>query len=146
PIAGAVHLLAINTAGGVVSPAETLMEIVPQDSRLTVEARIAPQDIDQVSIGQSAKLRLTAFNRNTTPELTGSVIRVSADLEKDQTTGANFYRIAIEIPGGELAKLKGLSLLPGMPVETFIRTDDRSVMSYFSKPIRDHLQRVFRQE
>lgn len=146
PITGAVHLLAVHTAGGVITPAETLMEIVPQDSRLTVEARIAPQDIDQVAIGQGAKLRLTAFNRNTTPELTGSVIRVSADLEKDETTGISFYRIAIAIPGEELAKLKGLSLLPGMPVETFVRTGDRNVISYLSKPIRDHLQRVFRQD
>lgn len=146
PIGGAVHLLAIHTVGGVVTPAETLMEIVPQDSRLTVEARIAPQDIDQVAIGQTSKLRLTAFNRNTTPELVGTVIRVSADLETNQTTGMSFYRIAIAIPGDELSKLKGLVLLPGMPVETFVRTGDRRVITYLSKPIRDHLQRVFRQD
>lgn len=146
PISGAVHLLAIHTVGGVVTAAETLMEIVPQDNRLTAEARIAPQDIDQVAIGQVAKLRLTAFNRNTTPELTGSVIRVSADLETDEALRTHFFRIAIAIPSDELQRLHGLALVPGMPVEAFVRTGDRSVISYLAKPIRDHLERVFRQD
>lgn len=146
PISGVIHLLAIHTIGGVISPAETLMEIVPQSSRLTVEARVAPQDIDQIAIGQSTTLRLTAFNRNTTPELKGSVVRISADLETDQTAGVSFYRAAIAIPDDEIARLSDMGLVPGMPVETFIRTADRSVASYFAKPIGDHMQRVFRQD
>lgn len=146
PIGGTVHQLAIHTVGGVITPAEALMQIVPQGSALTVEARIAPQDVDQLGIGQGATLRLTAFNRNTTPELNGSVFRISADLETDQQTGVSFYRTALSIPDEELSRISGLALVPGMPVETFIRTGDRTVVSYFAKPVRDHLQRVFRQE
>jgi HlyD family secretion protein len=146
PIGGTVHQLAIHTVGGVIAPAEVLMQIVPRGSALTVEARIAPQDIDQLSVGQAATLRLTAFNRNTTPELYGSVLRVSADLETDQQTGASFYRTAVSIPDEERSRSMGLALVPGMPVETFIRTGDRTVASYFAKPIRDHFHRTFRQE
>lgn len=147
PISGAVHMLSIHTVGGVVTAAETLMEIVPQDTTLLIEARVSPQDIDQIAIGQPAALRLTAFNRNTTPELTGQVIRVSADLETDQKTGASFYRVGIAITDEALTQLPGgLSLVPGMPVETYIATGTRSVASYFLKPIRDHANRVFRED
>lgn len=146
PIAGVAHQLTVHTVGGVITSAETLMEIVPQGSTLTVEARIAPQDVDQLAIGQDATLRLTAFNRNTTPELKGSLIRVSADLETDEQSGTNFYRAAIAIPNDELERLSGLSLVPGMPAEAFIRTGDRTVLSYFAKPIRDHANRVFRED
>jgi HlyD family secretion protein len=100
------------------------MQIVPQASTLTVEARIAPQDIDQLAIGQDATLRLAAFNRNTTPELSGSVIRVSADLETDQQTGAGFYRVGITVPDAELSRLSGLVVVPG----TFVRTGERTVV------------------
>ncbi len=146
PIGGVVHQLAIHTVGGVITSAETLMQIVPQERTLTVEARIAPQDIDQLAIGQEATLRLTAFNRNTTPELRGAVIRVSADLETDQQTGASFYKAGIAVPDAELSRLSGFTLVPGMPVETFVRTGERTVVSYFAKPLRDHANRVFREE
>ncbi|MBW9051122.1 HlyD family type I secretion periplasmic adaptor subunit [Rhizobium mesosinicum] len=146
PVDGVVHELSIHTVGGVITPAETLMTIVPQHDNLTVEARVAPKDIDQLAVGQGARLMLTAFNRNTTPELQGSLVRISADLETDQQTGANFYRASVSIPQTELERLKGLALLPGMPVEIFIRTGDRTVLSYFVKPIRDHANRVFRQD
>ncbi len=147
PIGGTVHLLAVHTVGGVVTPAETLMEIVPHASTLTVEARVAPQDVDQIAVGQPAKLHLSAFNRATTPELSGTVIRISADLETDQKTGVSFYRAAIAILDDEIGRLPaGLVLVPGMPVETFIATGQRTVASYFLKPIRDHAQRAFREE
>lgn len=146
PIAGAVHRLKIHTVGGVVTPAETLMEIVPQGADLTVEALVAPQDIDQISIGQSAMLRLSAFNRNTTPEIFGSVVRISADLEIDETTGQGLYRTGITIPAAERDRLPDVALVPGMPVEAFIRTSNRTVASYFLKPLRDHSQRALRQE
>jgi HlyD family secretion protein len=113
---------------------------------LTVEARVAPQDVDQLAIGQAATLRLTAFNRNTTPELRGTLIRISADLETDEHTGSSFYRAGVAIPDDERQRLDDLSLVPGMPVEAFVRTGDRSVLSYFTKPIRDHAARVFREE
>ncbi|MBB3389107.1 HlyD family secretion protein [Rhizobium sp. BK275] len=146
PIAGTVHQLSVHTIGGVVTPAETLMEIVPRESLLTVEARIPPQDIDQVAPGQPATLKFTAFNRNTTPDLRGSVLRVAADLETDDRTGVSFYRAAISIPASELSLLHDLRLIPGMPVEAFVRTDDRTVVSYLIKPIRDHAARVFRHD
>lgn len=146
PVDGVVHELSIHTIGGVITPAETLMLIVPQHDNLTVEARIAPQDIDQLSVGQGARLMLTAFNRNTTPELQGSLVRISADLETDKQTGASFYSASVSISQTELGRLRDLVLLPGMPVETFIRTGDRTVLSYFVKPILDHANRVFRQD
>ncbi|RXT25274.1 hemolysin secretion protein D [Rhizobium leguminosarum] len=146
PIAGTVHQLSVHTIGGVVTPAETLMEIVPRESLLTVEARIRPQDIDQVAPGQPATLKFTAFNRNTTPDLNGSVLRVAADLETDDRTGISFYRASISIPASELGLIQDLKLLPGMPVEAFVRTDDRTVVSYLIKPIRDHAARVFRHD
>ncbi|MCA2410805.1 HlyD family type I secretion periplasmic adaptor subunit (plasmid) [Rhizobium leguminosarum bv. viciae 248] len=146
PIAGTVHQLSVHTIGGVVTPAETLMEIVPRESLLTVEARIRPQDIDQVAPGQAATLKFTAFNRNTTPDLKGSVLWVAADLETDDRTGISFYRASISIPASELDLIQGRKLLAGMPVEAFVRTDDRTVVSYLIKPIRDHAARVFRHD
>jgi len=145
PIAGRVQQLAVHTIGGVISPAEGLMQIVPADDELLVEAKISAQDIDQLTVGQSAILRLSAFNRSTTPELTGTVVRLSADLIQDERTGIGFYRAGIKIPQSELAKLQGLALVPGMPVESMIQTGSRSVMSYLLKPISDHAQRAFRE-
>ncbi|EJL04875.1 type I secretion membrane fusion protein, HlyD family [Pseudomonas fluorescens Q2-87] len=145
PIAGRVQQLAVHTIGGVISPAEGLMQIVPADDELLVEAKISAQDIDQLTVGQSAILRLSAFNRSTTPELTGTVVRLSADLIQDERTGIGFYRAGIKIPKSELAKLQGLALVPGMPVESMIQTGSRNVMSYLLKPISDHAQRAFRE-
>ncbi|MCZ7889919.1 MULTISPECIES: HlyD family type I secretion periplasmic adaptor subunit [Agrobacterium] len=146
PIAGVVHQLAVHTIGGVITAAEPLMQIVPQESTLTVEARIAPQDIDQLAVGQSTTLQLTAFNRNTTPEIAGSVIRISADLETDQMTGTSFYKAGIALRDDDTRRTDEIGLVPGMPVDAFIRTGDRKVISYFTKPLRDHMQRVFREE
>jgi HlyD family secretion protein len=145
PIAGRVQQLAVHTVGGVISPAEGLMQVVPADDELLVEAKISAQDIDQVSLGQDATLRLSAFNRSTTPELSGTVVRLSADLIQDERTGVGFYRAGIRIPRSEMAKLQGLALVPGMPVESMIKTGSRSVMSYLLKPISDHAQRAFRE-
>ena len=145
PIAGRVQQLAVHTIGGVISPAEGLMQIVPADDELLVEAKISAQDIDQLTVGQSAILRLSTFNRSTTPELTGTVVRLSADLIQDERTGIGFYRAGIRIPQSELEKLQGLALVPGMPVESMIQTGSRNVMSYLLKPISDHAQRAFRE-
>lgn len=145
PATGIVHDLAMHTVGGVVKPGDQLMQIVPR-ADLVVESRISPQDIDQLSLDQAATVRLTAFNRNTTPELEGRLIRISADLETDPKTGAGFYRAAIAIPQNGQQLSPGLALVPGMPAEVFIRTGDRTVLSYVMKPIRDHAERVFRDE
>jgi HlyD family secretion protein len=146
PISGAVHTLAVHTIGGVVKPAEVLMEIVPESPKLSIEAQIAPQNIDQLNIGQEATIRLAAFNRNTTPELTGTLNRISADLETDERSRSSFYRVSLSVSPKEMNRLSDLKLLPGMPAEIFISTGMRTPASYFFKPIQDHTQRVFREE
>lgn len=146
PISGIVHNLAIHTNGGVITPAEVLMEIVPQNSRLLIEAQISPENIDQLIIGAPARLRFTAFNRSTTPEFIGTLYRVSADLEQDEKTGARFYRADVRLDEGEETRAKNLKLLPGMPAEVFIKTDDRQALSWFIKPVLDHAAHAFKEE
>lgn len=146
PISGIVHNLAIHTNGGVITPAEVLMEIVPQNSRLLIEAQIQPQDIDQLTIGASARLLFTAFNRSTTPEFNGTLYRISADLEQDEMTGMRFYRADVRLDEGEETKLKNLKLVPGMPADVFIKTQDRQALSWFVKPVLDHAAHAFKEE
>lgn len=146
PQSGVVHQLAAHTVGGVVSAGEQIMLIVPVADRLTVEARVAPQDIDQVSVGQNASLHLSAFSRQTTPVLNGVVTRVSADLTTDQRTGVAYYTARVEIPSQEAKKLDQLTLTPGMPVEVFLSTGDRTMLSYLMKPLSDQISRAFREE
>jgi HlyD family secretion protein len=121
------------------------MLIVPEADNLTVEAKVAPQDIDQVKIGQIALLRLSAFNQQATPEINGSVTRISADASSDQRTGMTYYTIRIAMPPEEVAKLGQVTVIPGMPVEAFVQTGERTMLSYFFKPFSDQLMRAFRQ-
>ncbi|MFN3671065.1 MAG: HlyD family type I secretion periplasmic adaptor subunit [Bosea sp. (in: a-proteobacteria)] len=145
PQDGVVHQLALHTVGGVVPTTEPVALIVPVDDRLTVEARVQPQDVDQLQLHQPAMLRFSAFNQRTTPELAGRIQRIAADVSFEPQTGASFYVVRIRIEPGELVKLGELKLVPGMPVETFIRTGERSVASYFIKPLQDQLERAFRE-
>src|SRR5215207_584811 len=145
PQDGKVHQLSVHTVGGVVTPSEPLMLIVPIADVLTVEVKIAPQDIDQVRVGQKAVLRFPAFNQRTTPELSGEVTRVSADTTQDQKTGATFYTVRIGLAEAEIARLNGLRLVPGMPVESFIQTGDRTVLSYLTKPLTDQIAKAFKE-
>lgn len=146
PQDGVVHQLAVHTVGGVVQGGETLMLIVPVSDELTVEAHVAPQDIDQITAGQSAVLRLSAFNQATTPELNGRLITVAADLTTDEKTGISFYTARVSLPRGEIAKLKGLALAPGMPADVFFPTHERTILSYLVKPLSDQMERAFREE
>jgi HlyD family secretion protein len=145
PQDGVVHQLNAHTIGGVVSPADPVMLIVPEADLLAVEAKIAPSDIDQLYVGQAASLRFSAFNQRTTPEVQGTISRISADVTSDQRTGQNFYTARISIPPEELARLGTVRLLPGMPAEIFAKTYDRSVLSYFTKPLSDQIVRAFRE-
>jgi HlyD family secretion protein len=145
PQHGIVHQLAVHTIGGVVGPSEPLMLIVPEGDELTVEARIPPQEIDQVGLGQRATLRFSAFNQRTTPELNGVVTKISADIVQDPKTGASYYVLRITMPKDEIARLNGLKLVPGMPVEAFVQTGDRTVMSYLVKPLHDQIMKAFRE-
>ena len=145
PQDGRVHQLAVHTVGGVISAGEAIMLVVPGGDVLTVEARIAPHDIDQIRVGQQAVLRFSTFNQRTTPEINGEVSRVSADITQDQKTGMSFYTVRIMLPDSEIARLNGLKLVPGMPLETFIQTGDRTAISYLIKPMSDQLMRAWRE-
>jgi HlyD family secretion protein len=147
PQAGFVHQLTVHTIGGVVGPqGEPLMLIVPDGDDLRVEARIQPNDIDQVRLGQKAVLRFTAFNARTTPELNGEVSLVGADVNQDAKSGANFYVVRIALRQDEIDKLGAAKLVPGMPVEVFIQTNPRTVISYLTRPVRDQIARAFREK
>ena len=145
PQNGTVHQMAVHTVGGVVGPSETLMLVVPDGDALNVEVKIAPNEIDQIRIGQNSALRFTAFNQRTTPEINGVVTRVSADVAQDQKTAAIYYVVRIALPKDEVARLDGLKLVPGMPVEAFIQTNSRTVASYLVKPLRDQISKAFRE-
>jgi HlyD family secretion protein len=144
PQNGKVHQLAVHTIGGVASPGEVLMLIVPVADALAIEVRVAPQDIDQVKLGQATLLRFSAFNQRTTPEVNGVVSRMSADLTIDQRTGLSYYTGRITLADGELSRLHGLILAAGMPVEAFIQTGQRTILSYLTKPLTDNVMRSFR--
>ncbi|UPA27408.1 HlyD family type I secretion periplasmic adaptor subunit [Shinella oryzae] len=146
PQTGIVHQLAVHTVGGVVNPAETIMLVIPEGDDLALEVRIAPRDIDQIQPGQRAVLRLSAFNQRTTPELSGRVSRIAADLTVEERTGLSFYVVRIAVPHEEMRKLGGLTLLPGMPAEAMIQTGERTALSYLVKPLADQLNRAFREE
>ena len=146
PQSGIVHQSRVHTVGGVVNAGETMMLIVPRAERLIVEAKVAPRDIDQLSIGQSAVLRFSAFNQRTTPELTGQITRISADTTTDERTGAVFYTVRIKIPPEALRDRSNITLVPGMPVEVFVRTVERKVISYLVKPFTDQIYRAFREQ
>jgi HlyD family secretion protein len=145
PQDGFVHQLAVHTVGGVINAGEPVMLIVPQTDTLVVEARIAPQDIDQIRPGQTVALRFSAFSSQTTPEILGTLSRISADLTRETQTNVSFYTARVTIPEEELTKLEGKALLPGMPVEAFIQTGSRTALSYLIKPFEDQIARAFRE-
>ena len=146
PLSGTVNELAIHTIGGVISPAEKLVTLVPADAALKIEAKLSPTDIDQVFVGQPAKLRFSAFNQRTTPELHGSVAYVSAATSSDPSSGQVYYLADVVVPADELEKLGDAKLLPGMPVEVFVSTEERTAMSFLSKPLADQFNRAFREQ
>jgi len=145
PQAGIVHQLAVHTIGGVVTASDPLMLIVPEKDELTVEVKLPPQNIDQVSVGQRAVLRFSAFDQTTTPEINGVVTVISADITQNEKTGTSYYVVRISMPADEIARLQGLKLVAGMPVEAFIQTSDRTVMSYLVKPLHDQIVKAFRE-
>jgi multidrug efflux pump subunit AcrA (membrane-fusion protein) len=146
PVAGFVHNLLTNTVGGVIAPGATIAEIVPSGNDLVIEAKLAPGDIDQVRPGLKASVRLTSFNQRSTPSIEGTVDLVSADLMRDEAKGIQFYLARISLAAGELHRLGGKALVPGMPADVMIETDRRSVMTYLTKPLSDQIARAFREE
>jgi HlyD family secretion protein len=146
PQDGVVHQSNVHTVGGVINAGEPIMMVVPETDVLTVELKIEPKDIDQVHVGQAAALKFSAFNQRTTPEVEGAVSMLSADVTQDQKTSAYFYTARVSVAEDELAKLGPLKLVAGMPVEAFVKTGDRSVVSYLVRPMSDQIARAFREK
>jgi HlyD family secretion protein len=145
PSAGYVHQLAVHTVGGVISPAEPAMLIVPVNEALKLEAKVMPQDIDQLSIGQHANVRVHASNQRTTPELSGTLTRISADVTREEKTGLTYYTVNVSLPLEEIARLGSVKLQAGMQAEVFVQTHDRTPLQYFIKPLQDQFARAFRE-
>jgi HlyD family secretion protein len=145
PQDGMVLQSTVHTVGGVITAGDAIMMIVPQADDLQVEAKVDPKDIDKLQIGQKTLMRLTAFNQRTTPELNGLVTRVSPDVTTEQRTGQSYYTIRVSLPPKEVARLGDVKLIPGMPVEAFVQTGDRTMLSYLLKPLNDQLMRSFRE-
>jgi membrane fusion protein, type I secretion system len=143
PTSGVINQLTAHTIGGVIRGGDTIMEVVPDSDELQIEARLQPQDIDQVRLGQKAFTRFSAFNQRVTPELAGQVSYVSADISRDQSTNAAYFTVRVTLPEEERRKLAGLQLIAGMPAEVFMQTGSRTMLSYLFKPITDQLQRAF---
>ena len=146
PESGIVHQLVLHTVGGVVNPAESIMLIVPSGDRLAVDARVAPKDIDQVlRSDQTARIRFSAFDQRSTPEVTGHIETVAADLAQDEHSGEHYYTARITISQEESEKLDDDRLVPGMPAEVHINTGERTAMSFLLKPLLDQIARAFRE-
>lgn len=147
PQAGIVHESVVHTVGGVITPGETLMMIVPQNEKLIINVRTSPMDVDKISVDQPVTIRLSSFDQRSTPELFAKVASISPDLTEDPITRQSYYTTAVSIPEAELARLNAkVKLIPGMPVEAFIKTEDRSVLSYLLHPFTEQLPRVFRED
>lgn len=145
PQNGRVHQLAVHTVGGVISPGEQIMLIVPDNDALAVEVKISPRDIEQVYVGQSAFMRFSALNERTTPEIEGDVTLVSADLTQDQRTGTSYYTLRVSLKPDQVARLGSAKLVPGMPVDVFIQTPARTVLAYLVKPLKEQAARAFKE-
>jgi len=146
PQDGTVFQLAVHTIGGVITAGDPIMLIVPDADNLSVEVKVNPQDIDQLQLNQKAILRFSAFNIRTTPEIEGVVTRISADTSTDQRTGQSYYTVRIAMPADQIERLGEVKLLPGMPVEAFMQTRDRTMLSYLIKPLHDQFLRAFREK
>jgi HlyD family secretion protein len=146
PRDGVVHQLQVHTVGGVIAPGAVLMSIVPERETLVIEARVNPIDIDQLTADQPTRIRFSAFNNRTTPELDGRVYRIAADLSRDERTGMPYYTVAIRVTDEEMGKLGNLKLIPGMPTESFIKTSERTIISFLMRPVLEHMNRAFRED
>ncbi len=147
PQAGIVHESIVRTVGGVVAAGETLMQVVPHTDRLALEARVSPLDIDKLNVGQLAAVRLTGLDARTTPELVAAVDAISPDLSRDPATGVAYFSIRMKLSEAELARLpEGQHVTAGMPAEAFLRTADRTVLSYLLGPLAAQLSHAFRED
>lgn len=141
PVAGVVMGLSVHTVGGVVSPGNPLMYVVPQDGTLQIEAQIAPHLIDKVRAGVPVDILFSAFSQATTPRIPGEVLSVSADVLVEPKQGLPYYKATVQVTREGMALLRSYEIRPGMPAEVFFRTGERTAMNYLMKPLLDRLQR-----
>jgi HlyD family secretion protein len=146
PYSGIVQELAVHSVGGVITPAEPLMVIVPENDALAIEVKVAPTDIDQVKVEQPVRLRFTGYNQKTTPEQLGHVSNVSADITRDSKNGQSYYTAQIQLDRGLSEMTEKFKLMPGMPVEAFIATQHRTAFTYLFKPLTDQFARAFKED
>ncbi|MCK8465146.1 HlyD family type I secretion periplasmic adaptor subunit [Aliiroseovarius sp. S1339] len=145
PTDGIVHELQATTEGGVVAPEATITQIVPLSDGVEFKLQVDPRSIDQVFVGQVAKVIFPAFNQRTTPELFGTVAGISPTSVEDAQTGESYFRIDLTLPVEEISRLGDVELIPGMPVEAFLQTGERSVLTYLTEPMLQQLKRAFRE-
>jgi len=145
PVSGLVFGSTVFARQAIVSPATTLMYVVPEDAPLIVNAKIQITDIDKLFVGQEASVRLSALDMDRTPDITGAVVRMSADVLQDPNTGFSFYEAHLELNQNDMADLQGQELVPGMPAEVFIATADRTPLNYLLKPFLDYFSTAFRE-
>lgn len=147
PQDGIVHESIVRTVGGVVAAGETLMQVVPRSDRLALEARVSPLDVDKLTVGQTAAVRLSGLDARTTPELVAAIDSISPDLSRDPATGVAYFSIRMKLSEAELARLpQGQHLTAGMPAEAFLRTANRTVLSYLLGPLAAQLSHAFRED
>lgn len=146
PVSGFVHELKVHTIGGIVGQGQPIMLIVPEAEELAVQARVQPQDIDQIELGQPSIVRFSAYNQQTTPELNGAVSRISADISLDDQTGAPYFTLRIAVPEAEVTRLGKVPVVPGMPADVFVQTEARTVISFLTRPLRNQIARAFREQ
>ena len=145
PVSGIVLGLQVTTLNSVIRPAEPVLYLIPQDRPLIIVAQIPPIHVDEVHVGQAVHVIFAAFSARTTPQLQGKLLSVSADAMSDQATKSSFYRAEIVLNPGELEKLAGQTVIPGMPVQAYISTGNRSPMAYLLKPFMDYFHMAFRE-
>lgn len=145
PVSGIIYDLQVTTPRSVIQPAQPVLYLIPQDRPLVIAARVEPIHVDQVYVGQEATLRFSTFDQRTTPEMFGRIVQISPDAFTDERTQISYYRAEVELLPGEIDKLDGQDILPGMPVETYIRTEDRSPIAYLVKPLTDYFTKAFRE-
>lgn len=145
PVSGVVHELQVRSPGAVITPGATVMQIVPQGYLPLVEINVDPRGIDQVHVGQGAEIMLASFDPNVAPKLHGTVMRVSADAVRDPQTGLMYYKVLVALTQAEIARMGDVAILPGMPVEAYLKTQERTVLAYLTQPLTQALGRAFRE-
>lgn len=146
PVDGLIVGLNVHTEGGVVVPGQLLMEIVPDNDALIVEGKVLPSDVDDLLVGQNARVKLSGLQQRITPELTGKLQYVSADSMLDERSGMTYFIIRVSIAAKEIAKLPSDGLIPGMPAEVFVQTGERTALEYLLQPLSDTIDRAWREK